>query len=130
MRSYNWLLVICLLAMTVLLLPVCDDDDDDNDPDDFDPGDLNDDDQTGGDDDQADEGDCESFAEDFYGPSGCFPDDEAYQSTMELCQTLESMNNDEVENAFECLGQIDCDSYDDPLDLQAEISACLEDVLP
>lgn len=121
------LLFLLFSLLTVALFVVACGDDDDDDGDIYRPGQGGDDDDNG--DDDAGSADCLTFAEDFYGPEGCVPDDDAYQAMTALCAELDGSDSATVEDYFACLAAIDCAQYEEPLDLYEATAACAQEII-
>jgi hypothetical protein len=109
------------------------------DDDDDDGGIWGDDDRHHGDDDSDDDSDddddatppaaCQDYADSFFGPDGCFPDADVYDSTLAFCAELAAENNGYADSFYACLSAIDCAQIDDLLDLWDAIQQCLDALL-
>ena len=122
-RRLVWLLCGVFLAASVVV-GACGDDDDDDDDDfqhanDDDAGDDDD------DDDDATSGQCQDYADAFFGVDGCFPDETVHASTLALCADVAALESDEIDAFYACLAAIDCAAYDDLIQLYEQIQTCL-----
>ncbi|MDP8224584.1 MAG: hypothetical protein P9L99_14580 [Candidatus Lernaella stagnicola] len=124
-RSTIWYWAVLGAWLLVALVGVfaCSSDDDDDD-DDFDFGD---DDASGDDDDDnASTGDCADYADEFFGETGCFPDNGIYLSTLQMCQDVEESGSANVQDFFLCLAGIDCDAFAELIELYDAITFCFD----